>query len=128
VKGNVVGIPDLVIETVGDLDLETVILVVIVVNLVVGRVDIVRATVCVLNTLRDLVMETVLEVVNERLGVIVFVFKGLFVLLANLVVGIGEAVKLILVVGDRDIDTVTVGVVTVVIDKNGEYDANKVGV
>jgi len=53
-------------------------------------------------------METVLEVVNERLGVIVLVFKGLFVLLANLVVGIGEVVKLILVVGERDNDTVTV--------------------
>jgi hypothetical protein len=72
-------------------------------------------------------METVLEVVNERLGVIVLVFKGLFVIVANLVVGIGETVKVRVVVGERDNDTVTVGLATVLVDNKGEYDASKVG-
>ena len=44
-KGNVVGIPDRVILVVGDLDLETVTLVVLVANLVVGIPDIVTETV-----------------------------------------------------------------------------------
>ena len=44
-KGKVVGIPERVILTVGDLDLETVTLVVLVVNLVVGIPDLVRETV-----------------------------------------------------------------------------------
>lgn len=44
-KGNVVGIPDRVILVVGDLDLETVTLVVLVVNLVVGIPDLVTETV-----------------------------------------------------------------------------------
>ena len=44
-KGNVVGIPDLVRETVGDLDMETDILVVLVAILVVGIADLVTETV-----------------------------------------------------------------------------------
>jgi hypothetical protein len=85
-------------------------------------------------------METVLEVVNERLGVIVLVFKGLFDLVANLVVGIGETVKvrlvdgLMLFVTEGDAikvgepDRLRVRVETGLLDMKGEYEANNVGV
>jgi hypothetical protein len=45
VKGNVVGIPEQVMLIVGDLDIETLTLVVLVVNLVVGIPDLVTETV-----------------------------------------------------------------------------------
>lgn len=44
-KGNVVGIPEQVMLIVGDLDIETLTLVVLVVNLVVGIPDLVTETV-----------------------------------------------------------------------------------
>ena len=117
----------------GDLDLETVTLVVLVANLVVGIPEIVTGTVLVINTLSDLVMETVLEVVNERLGVIVLDFKGLFVIVENLVVGIGETVKVRVVVTEGDaikLDEpvrLRVRVESGLLVMKGEYDANKVG-
>ena len=78
-------------------------------------------------------METVLEVVNERLGVIVLVLKGLFDLVANLLVGIGETVKVRVVVteGDAikvgDTDILRVRVESVLLDMKGESDETSSG-
>jgi hypothetical protein len=78
-------------------------------------------------------MESVLEVVNERLGVIVLVLKGLFDGVANLVVGIGETVKVRVVVteGDAikvgDTDILRVRVESVLLDMKGESDETSSG-
>jgi hypothetical protein len=105
---------------------------VLVANMVVGRVDLVTETVGVLNTLTDLVIETVLEVVNERLGVIELVFKGLFDEVAIFVVGIGEYVKLILVVGEGEGikvgETVKLRVEAGLLDVEDEYVKTNTGI
>lgn len=79
-------------------------------------------------------MESVLEVVNERLGDIVLVLKGLFDVVANLLVGIGETVKVRVVVTEGDAikvgdpDRLRVRVESVLLDMKGESDETSTGI
>jgi hypothetical protein len=132
VDTRVVACADLEIVILGDLDLETVTLVVLVGIMLVGRGDLVTETVWLLNTLTDLAMETVLEVVNERLGDIVLVFKGLFDEVGNLLVGIVEIVKVRVVVTEGDGikvgETVKLLVEAGLLDIEDEYDKTNTGI
>jgi hypothetical protein len=132
VDTRVVAGADLDLVILGDLDLETVTLVVLVGIMLVGRGDLVTETVWLLNTLTDLAMETVLEVVNERLGDIVLVFKGLFDEVGNLLVGIVEIVKVRVVVtegvGIKVGETVKLLVEAGLLDIEDEYDKTNTGI